>query len=73
MILARTTALVLGALAFAAGLASCGGDKNYANEYEGKSPPALVATESTWVNVEGSPTLATFRGKVIFLEFGFLR
>ncbi len=69
----RATALVLGVLALAAGLPSCGGSKKYANEYEGKTPPAFVATESTWLNVEGSPTLASFRGKVVFLEFGFLR
>lgn len=61
------------ALALAAGLASCGGSKRYANEYEGKWPPALVATQSTWLNVEGTPTLDTYRGKVVFLEFGFLR
>lgn len=72
MRLSRSLAVVLGAASLAAGLFACGGDK-YANTYEGKKPPALVATQATWLNVEGSPTLDTFRGKVVFLEFGFLR
>ena len=73
MHLARSAVLALGVLGLAAGLSSCGGDKQYANAYEGKRPPALVATQSTWLNVEGAPSLDTFRGKVVFLEFGFLR
>ena len=69
----RSAARLVAVLVLAAGVSSCGGDKKYSNAYEGKKPPALVPVESTWLNVSGAPTLDTFRGKVVFLEFGFLR
>lgn len=73
----RPTSLALAALFLAApALSACGAKKHapeYSNSYEGQRPPALALADTTWLNVEGSPTLDTFRGKVVFLEFGFLR
>jgi hypothetical protein len=64
-------------LALAAGLSSCGGkdgvEQLYSNSYLGGRPPALTLAGTTWLNVEGSPGLEKFLGKVVFLEFGFLR
>ena len=71
--LATATLVVL-----AAGLSSCGGKGGsiellQSNSYEGSKPPVLVLGGTTWINVEGSPGLEKFLGKVVFLEFGFLR
>jgi hypothetical protein len=65
-------------LALATGLSSCGGKDGdaetvYSNRYLGGKPPALALAGTTWLNVEGSPGLEKFLGKVVFLEFGFLR
>ena len=73
---ARPILSALGLLAMLAATSSCGSkDKtaNYANSYEGRMPPALLLDGTTWLNVEGTPSLDRFRGKVVFLEFGFLR
>ena len=69
----RPRLALFAALGLAGALGACGGEKKYANEYEGRMTPPLVSDNVTWFNAEGSPTLASFRGKVVFLEFGFLR
>ena len=65
-------------LLLAAGLSSCGGkdgesERLYANSYLGEKPPALTLAGTKWLNVDGAPGLDKFLGKVVFLEFGFLR
>lgn len=42
------------------------------NSYLGKAPPELVGDKSQWLNSEGL-TLERLRGKVVWLEFGFLK
>jgi hypothetical protein len=39
--------------------------------WEGKAPPEL-ASGGTWLNANGPLTLASLRGKVVWLEFSFL-
>ena len=46
--------------------------KIYSNSYEGKAPPELVAGEGHWIGPERPLTLAGLKGKVVWLEFGFL-
>ena len=64
-------------LALAVGLSSCGdegaGGPIRSNSYLGSKPPALALAGTTWLNAEGDPGLDKYLGKVVFLEFGFLR
>ena len=43
-----------------------------ANSYQGKAPPDLRSEASQWINSKEAPTLAGLKGKVVWLEFGFL-
>jgi thiol-disulfide isomerase/thioredoxin len=43
------------------------------NSYLGKAPPELAADKSQWVNAAEPLKLETLRGKVVWLEFGFLK
>jgi hypothetical protein len=50
--------------------AACGGETRYLRELEGEVPPPLDTTATTWLNSDPL-TLASLRGKVVYLEFGF--
>jgi hypothetical protein len=49
-------------------LPACGA--SYQKDLEGDVPPALDAPEGAWLNTDPL-TLASLRGKVVYLEFGF--
>ena len=44
-----------------------------ANSYKGKAPPELKTEASQWMNVQAPLTLAGLKGKVVWLEFGFIK
>ena len=44
-----------------------------ANSYLGKTPPELVSQKDQWLNPPEAITLEKLRGKVVWLEFGFLK
>lgn len=43
-----------------------------ANSYQGKVPPELTSETSQWLNSKAALTLGAQKGKVVWLEFGFL-
>lgn len=43
------------------------------NSYLGKAPPEIVSTKDQWLNTSEALTLAALKGKVVWLEFGFLK
>jgi thiol-disulfide isomerase/thioredoxin len=47
-------------------------DRIYSNSYKGKAPPELETKKEGWLNTEPL-TLASLRGKVVWLEFGFIK
>lgn len=51
------------------GSVGVGGGSEYFNDYLGQTPPALGA--GNWINSDGV-TLNSLKGKVVWLEFGFL-
>src|SRR6185295_18591883 len=54
-------------------LAAAPQEQNLGNSYLGKAPPELVNAEAKWLNVEGPLTLEKLKGKVVWIEFGFLK
>ena len=48
------------------------GDKLYSNSYKGQAPPELQSAKEDWINAPKSITLKELKGKVVYLEFGFL-
>ncbi len=48
-------------------------DSKFGNSYLGKSPPEIASTKDQWFNAPEGLTLAAFKGKVVWLEFGFLK
>src|SRR5436190_381137 len=44
-----------------------------ANSYLGKAPPELVSQPDQWFNAPEATTLAKLKGKVVWLEFGFIK
>lgn len=59
-------------LAFlAAALLTAQGDF-MANSYKGKASPELVSEAGHWLNAKAPLKLADLKGKVVWLEFGFL-
>ena len=62
--MARTFALVAVA-AFAA-------QDFAANSYQGKAPPELTSEAGHWLNSKEALKLGGLKGKVVWLEFGFL-
>jgi thiol-disulfide isomerase/thioredoxin len=44
-----------------------------ATSYLGKAPPELVSQKDQWLNSSEAITLGMLRGKVVWLEFGFLK
>ena len=59
-------------LVLAASALAADGKKIYSNSYMGKAPPELAAGEGHWINASEPLTLAGLKGKVVWLEFGFL-
>ena len=59
----------------AAAVLACllGQDNKFANSYLGKTPPELVAPKDQWLNAPEGLELGKLRGKVVWLEFGFLK
>ena len=55
------------AAALLAGLAA------QAQSFLGKAPPELVGTKDQWINAPDGVQLAKLKGKVVWVEFGFLR
>jgi thiol-disulfide isomerase/thioredoxin len=60
----------IAAAAFAFVLAQ---DNKFGNSYLGKSPPELVAPKDQWLNAAEALALGKLKGKVVWLEFGFLK
>ena len=48
-------------------------DVQFGNSYLGKAPPELVSEKSQWLNSDDALTFEKLRGKVVWLEFGFLK
>ncbi len=46
--------------------------KIHSNSYLGKEPPELEAVEGHWLNAKAPPTLKALKGRVVWLEFGFI-
>ena len=43
-----------------------------ANSYKGKAPPEIVSEAGQWLNSKEALKLGGLKGKVVWLEFGFL-
>jgi len=43
-----------------------------ANSYKGQAPPELVSEAGQWINSKSALKLADLKGKVVWLEFGFI-
>ena len=43
-----------------------------ANSYKGKAPPEIASEAGHWLNSKSALKLADLKGKVVWLEFGFL-
>jgi hypothetical protein len=43
-----------------------------ANSYVGKTPPELTSEAGHWLNSKEAVKLGGLKGKVVWLEFGFL-
>jgi hypothetical protein len=50
----------------------CAAQDFSANSYQGKTPPELTTEASQWLNAKAPLTLGGLKGKVVWLEFGFL-
>jgi thiol-disulfide isomerase/thioredoxin len=48
-------------------------ERNLGNSYLGKAPPELANEGAKWLNVPGPLALEKLRGKVVWIEFGFLK
>lgn len=59
----------------AAALLACaaGQDSKFGHSYLGKAPPELVAPKGQWINAPEGVELGKLKGKVVWLEFGFLK
>ena len=60
----------LAAAALAALLAQ---DDKLGNSYLGKAPPELANEKAKWLNTDAPLALGKLRGKVVWVEFGFLK
>jgi hypothetical protein len=47
-------------------------DPLFSNSYKGKAPPEIVSEPGAWINASEPLRLEKLRGKVVWLEFGFL-
>ena len=50
-----------------------GQDNKFGNSYLGKAPPEIASTKDQWFNAPAGLTLGALKGKVVWLEFGFLK
>src|SRR5581483_11680819 len=59
----------------AAALLACAAaqDSKFGNSYLGKAPPELAAAKGQWINALEGIELGKLKGKVVWLEFGFLK
>lgn len=48
-------------------------DDKLGNSYLGKAPPELVNAKAKWLNTDEPLALGKLRGKVVWVEFGFLK
>src|SRR2546423_1144993 len=48
-------------------------DNKFGNSYLSKAPPELVGAKDQWVNAADGLQLGKLKGKVVWLEFGFLK
>jgi len=48
-------------------------DSKFGHSYLGKAPPEIVATKDQWINAPEGLKLGALKGKVVWLEFGFLK
>ncbi|MBV8882031.1 MAG: TlpA family protein disulfide reductase, partial [Planctomycetaceae bacterium] len=48
-------------------------DNKFGNSYKGKTPPEIVAAKDQWFNAADGLQLGKLKGKVVWLEFGFLK
>ncbi len=46
--------------------------KMYSNTYKGKAPPELTMTKEHWITSKQALSLAKLKGRVVYLEFGYL-
>jgi len=60
---------IVAALLFLAGAQ----EQNLGNSYLGKAPPEFANEGARWLNVAGPLTLEKLKGKVVWIEFGFLK
>ncbi len=47
-------------------------DAPYCPDFNGRTPPELIAGEDGWLNVDGELSLASLRGHAVWLEFSFI-
>ncbi len=59
--------LLLGGWAFAQE------EQIYSNSYKGTTPPELETAAENWLNSESAHTLESLRGRLVYIEFSFLR
>jgi thiol-disulfide isomerase/thioredoxin len=64
--------MIRGLLAVLLAAALAPQDQNLGNSYLGKAPPELASAKEQWLNSEPL-TLAQLKGKVVWIEFGFLK
>jgi len=64
--------MIRGLLAVLLAAALAPQEQNLGNSYLGKAPPELSAPKEQWLNTEPL-TLAGLKGKVVWIEFGFLK
>jgi hypothetical protein len=55
-----------------AALGAAQDDPLFSNSYKGKAPPEIVSEPGAWINASEPLRLEKLRGKVVWLEFGFL-
>lgn len=48
-------------------------DSKFGNSYKGKAPPELIGAKDQWFNAPDGLKLSALKGKVVWLEFGFLK
>ena len=64
--------MIRGLLAVLLAAALAPQEQNLGNSYLGKAPPELVTEKEQWLNSEPL-ALAKLKGKVVWIEFGFLK
>ena len=47
-------------------------ERIFSNSYKGKTPPEFKAKKADWLNWKNPETLKKLKGRVVWLEFGFL-